>query len=135
LIDDPTKLNYHVNNFRVNNRLPQSYFPLKDTHDFSELNLIFDGHFGVFGEYRFIVIDGSENYFSGSTFNELLDAVIVSGPKKLDLETITECFRFKSLIIDSSVPYWKRTRLKEAAELLDIQHYDVTEEGAYIRNF
>ena len=133
LLDNASKQNYYLKNSKISWGLAEANYTMKSAIDNPDLGFEYDGDFGVFDSFKFVVIDGSRDYYPGSFDKQNLDAVFISGSKWLDLESISECFLFELLVIDSSVPAWKRSKLQDKAEKLGIQYYIVSEQGAFIK--
>ena len=88
-----------------------------------------------FGKERvfFIHTDSLENKYIAEPL--LVDYLVLSDNASCSVEKLTQLFVFESLIIDSSVDYYKRKKWLDEATELDVSVYDVRSEGAFILNF
>jgi len=132
---DPEKADYQLENFRIASRLEKKYFPVNNPVTDTLTGLFYDGEFGQFNDFRFMVLDEKLKYHPFGSSGQKLDAVIVSGRTYLDLDALRKVFDFDLLIVDSSVPAWKRRQLAEKAESLGLQYYDVRRQGALVIDF
>jgi competence protein ComEC len=130
LMNDTKKADYHWQNSRIAWGLDEHKVSVDNIIENKLLRLFYDGYFGMFGPYRFLVLSDKRYYRSGPGIK--VDFVIVSGKSKQDLSLVKEVIDFDSLIIDSSVPYSKQKKLKEQAEALKIRYYNVSERGAFL---
>ncbi len=60
-----------------------------------------------------------------------IDLVIIGGNTRENLQSLLQCYDFKQLVIDSSVPRWHRQAWATALEKEDIPYYDVSQNGAF----
>jgi hypothetical protein len=79
-----------------------------------------------------LIIDKNTKYFPGTFQKPKLDAILITGSRKVDLENLSQCFNFDFLIIDASVPSWKRKQVISESERLGIQVYDTNSDGAFV---
>lgn len=132
LDEDPQKAEYQLENNRIALGLAKNYMSVNEALPTAEAGLFFDGEFGDFNSYRFMVIDGKFTYQPLKKFNRKLDAIIVRGNDYLDLNAVMQVLDFDLLIVDSSVPAWKRKKLGKMADALGLRYYDVRKDGALI---
>jgi competence protein ComEC len=130
LAHDQGKMDYHFQNSRIAWGLAADKVSEDDVVENRMLQLYYNGSFGMFGPYRFFVPGGRRYYKSGSVIE--VDFVIISGKKKQNLQELLDIIKFDSLIIDSSVPYWKQKRLEEQAAELKVRYYNVNRQGAFL---
>ena len=130
LVHDQGKIDYHLQNSRIKWGLDNCKMQVGGLVEEQFLQLYYYGGFGMFGPYRFFVPGDKKYYKSGPTVK--VDFVIISGKKKQNLQELLGIIKFDSLIIDSSVPYWKQKRLEEQAAELKIKCYNVNKLGAYL---
>jgi len=131
---DPDKANYQLENFRIASRLEKKQLPIHQSVTDTLTGLFYDGEFGIFNNYRFMVLDGKLKYYPSGRSQQKLEAIIVGGGEYLDLDKLIKIFDFNILILDSSVPVWKRKKLTERANKLGLDYYDVRKQGALVIN-
>ena len=129
-LKDDKKLNYHLDNSRISWGLDKNYSSIDISFESENLGLFYDGQFGGFGSHTFMRIDDKIPFDAGNPIK--LDFVIISGKKKIDLKKLIKVIRFERLIIDSSVPWWKQKSLSEQAEELNLNYFNVSEQGAFL---
>lgn len=61
-----------------------------------------------------------------------IDLVIIGGNTRESLESLLQCYNFKQLVIDSSMPRWHRQAWATALENKNIPYYDVSQNGAFV---
>ena len=97
------------------------------TDFFEENNCFRNGNFIQFFDQKILLWDdGFVKPDNSSTIE--LDYIIVSEKAKLDFTNIN-C---KQVIIDSSVPEYKREQIKKECLKWDIPFYNVSTQGAYL---
>ena len=64
-----------------------------------------------------------------------LDYILISKDSDISVEKLSSCFEFKKVIIDSSIPYYKRIKWKKRFRENNIKYYDVNEKGAFKLEF
>ncbi|MBS1607379.1 MAG: ComEC/Rec2 family competence protein [Bacteroidetes bacterium] len=95
--------------------------------------------------------DKSESYFTWSgkhilwidrdiKFTEtdtkpVIDLLILSKNPKLYVSQLANQFSIRQVVIDGSVPVWKKKYWQKDCDSLDIPNYDVSEQGAFVMNF
>ncbi len=126
----PKKLDFHLENSRINWGLAKNTLPVDKAIEDPVLNLYYDGTFGVFGEATFMVWSRKRLY---STSNPVhVDYVITAGKGRTDLDLLKDMVKFDRLIIDTSVPHKRQNKITEQAEELNISYFDVKKQGAFI---
>ena len=130
LPDDVKKAEYHWQNSRIAWGLDEGNIRTCELVKDPDLQLYYDGSFGMFGVKRFFVLGKKRLYKVGAKIK--VDFVIVTGREKQDLNRLEEMITFDSLIIDSSVPFWKQKKLEEQAQELKVNIYNVNKQGAYL---
>jgi len=128
---DADKIDYHIKPGFISMGLGE--VKVNQTIDES-LNLFFDGQFGDYLGYRFLVLSNKTDWLPMKE-KLRIDALVVEGNKVLNMENLTACLDFKVLVIDNSVPYWKRKKLISFAEEHSIQYYDIATEGVFLKDF
>lgn len=131
ILTDDQKLDYHLSNCRIGWGLDKIYKPIEERDINNEVNLFYDGQFGAFGAHTFMRIVDKIPYKSMPISVDLL---IVSGKTELDLEDLTRVIKFDYLIVDASVPFWKQKNIAEQAERLHLKYFNVSEQGAFVKN-
>jgi len=129
-LKDDKKLNYHLDNSRISWGLDKNYSSIDINFESENLGLFYDGQFGGFGPHTFMRINDKIPFDAGNPIK--FDFVIISGKKKIDLKQLIKLIRFDRLIIDSSVPWWKQKSLSEQAEELNLNYFNVSEQGAFL---
>lgn len=132
LFPDQKKQNYHLKNARVNWGLSEQNSLLNKEILTGEFPLWFDSEFGLFGNKKFVIVDGRREFYDNKGQKLKVDILVITGRKRLNMQVIASCFEFDTMILDGSVPYWKRKRLIEEAESRGLKYYDVSQDGAYI---
>jgi len=133
LQNDQSKIDYHIKNGRIEMGLDKTE-DINLDDDKQRFDLYYDGEFYSFGDYKCMTIKHAKRFFPGKNIIEV-DAVIVQGNSNLKIEDLQQCVNFGLLIIDGSVPYWKRNKIIKSSEKAGIAYYDVAEEGAFIKDF
>ena len=133
LQNDQSKIDYHLKNGKIEMGLdiPEDINPEDDK---CNIDLFYDGEFYSFADYKCMTIKHAKQYFPGK--NKInLNAVIIQGNSKVNIEDLQQCIDFGLLIIDGSVPYWKKNKIIEVSKEAGIAYYDVAEEGAFVKDF
>lgn len=63
-----------------------------------------------------------------------LDYLIYTGDAVLSTDKINELFDYKMVVLDASLPYYRREQLIADLQASEIPYYDVVEQGAFIYN-
>ncbi len=129
-LSEPQKLDFHLENSRISWGLGKNNLSVSEVVENPSLDLFYDGRFGVFGPYKFMIWDGEKIYHTSRAIQ--LDYVIIAGKGKADLNLLQDMVEFDSLIIDSSVSWWKQKRLRKQAEELNLKYFNVSEQGAFL---
>ncbi len=58
--------------------------------------------------------------------------LIISGRKRTDIDNMHKALKINKVIIDSSVPSWKRKNIISTCSNLGLSCYDVNSDGALI---
>lgn len=93
-------------------------------------SVFFKNKFLQFDELRMFIITGPIHFDLEEKMK--LDYVLVSSSPKIFIEEIQAAFEFEKIIFDSSNKKWKVAEWKEKCEALNIEYYDVAEEGAFV---
>lgn len=133
LIADRSKLDYHLKNYKIEMGLDRSISWSVSLLN-ERLDLFHDGEFFSFNGFDFIVMNGNKKYFPSKTKINV-DAILIQGKKSFKLADIRQCVNFELLVVDGSVPYWKKRKIIKDSGAHGIQVYDVSESGAFIRDF
>lgn len=133
LMHDQAKIDYHLKPGFINMGLSNP--KINDKIDGNVLSdLYFDDEIGQFADYGFAVINDKNTWYP-SRKKLKINALIIAGSSRTNIEELSTCFEYNSLIIDGSVPYWKRKRIKAYADEMGISCYDLSKTGAFIREF
>ena len=62
----------------------------------------------------------------------LIDIIIVSGNRPLQPEAMLRLFRCKLVVLDSTIPLWKKAKWKEGCKTAGVPCYPVSEKGAFV---
>jgi len=87
-------------------------------------------HFIRFEPYTIACIN-QENYYYSYENPVEVDIVLLSGKMKVNLTRITDNYKFKLLLFDSSVPFYRTEEWKQACEEQNIPYYFISEKGAF----
>ncbi len=90
-----------------------------------------NGFVGCSGK-QFLFLRGQDFIKAKNKTDIELDAIVLSGHKKVDLRVLNEAFRFRHVIIDGSVPRWKQSHCEQAAKQLGIPCHTTRSDGAYV---
>ena len=132
LVADTGMMEFHLVNFQISKNLkPETGFLNREV-DNEEIGLYFHQNIADFNGYRFLVLDKNSNYLPGNFDKPKLNAILITGKKKVDLNQLQQCFIFDQIIIDASVPNWKRKQLLLESDRRGIKVYDTSIEGAFI---
>jgi len=124
LQNNQNKMRFHIMHYRWERRVKQSTLI---TDFFQENNYFRSGNFIQFFDQKILLWD--EYFVKPDNVSTIeLDYVIVSEKAKLDFININ-C---KQVVIDSSVPEYKREQIKKECLKWDIPFYNVSTEGAYL---
>lgn len=135
LLADSGMIAYHLANFLISKNLDRESAYLNQKIDNAEVGLRFHQNIADFNAYRLLIIDENSEYLPGNYEKPKLDAVLITGNNKMDLSELRQCFIFDLIIMDASVPLWKKKKLQLEAETLRIQVYDTGIGGAFIMDF
>lgn len=75
-------------------------------------------------------------YFAGGPVNAksskkiIVNTLLMSGQTSISIEKLATLFTIRQLVIDLSVPKWKRRKWIEQCKKLDINYWDMAEQGA-----
>ena len=132
LIADTGMIEYHLVNFQISKNLDNETGFLSMEIDKPEVGLFYSENLAIFNGFKILIVDRNSKYFSGNFIKPKIDAVLITGRKKVDLDELKKCFDFYLLILDASVPNWKRKQLLTQSSKLGLQIYDTSENGAFI---
>ncbi|MBS1577331.1 MAG: ComEC/Rec2 family competence protein [Bacteroidetes bacterium] len=79
-------------------------------------------------------IDGAIKFTETDT-KPVIDLLILSKNPKLYVSQLANQFSIRQVVIDGSVPVWKKKYWQKDCDSLDIPNYDVSEQGAFVMNF
>ena len=133
LLNDKGKYDYQIKNSRPQWGLGKNIIELPERDTILNKKLYKKGNFLLFDDLVIFIDDGKNQYYPLNT-KQYVDLIIVSGNKRTDIKRLNEIFNMRNIVIDSSVPPWKRKRiLKECAEFGNYCH-DVSSDGALVLN-
>lgn len=86
-----------------------------------------------FMNFKGTTIFRPSGYYTGTNKEEKIkvDYVILSGDNQFEINTLKKTIEFNLIILDSSIPYYKRKKLKEQLNRKEIPFHDVSTDGAY----
>lgn len=133
LQSDQSKIDYHLKPGFIEMGLghvkPENISKNRLSND-----IYYDGELGQFCDFRFLVTKTRKSWHPlNKKFK--IDAVIVDGKERLDIDDLSDCVNYNMLIIDRSVPYWKKNKLITFAQEHGIQYFDMDNTGAFIKDF
>lgn len=108
-----------------------AYFEVKDNleqHPFVYKN----GLLLAFGQYKMALWRGRNACQSLTEGPYAIDLIIIGGNTRENLESLLQCYDFKQLVIDSSMPRWHLKAWTTALENKNIPYYDVSQNGAFV---
>ncbi|HEY9113429.1 MAG TPA: ComEC/Rec2 family competence protein [Bacteroidales bacterium] len=132
LVADTGMIEFHLVNFQVAKNLDSETGFLSTEIQKPELGLQVVQNIADFNGYRILILDKNSEFIPGDFDKPKLDAVLITGKKKVNLEDLQLCFNFERIIMDASVPSWKRKQIKAESERLGLQVYDTNDNGAFI---
>jgi competence protein ComEC len=130
-IGETGMIDFHLANFYIARGMDKRLDSLSGEFDNRELGLIYRQGIALFNNYKLLILDDKSNFYTGNAVKPSLDAVIVTGRKKVELEELMRSFSVEFIIIDGSVPSWKRKQMKVDAGRLNIRVYDTNERGYF----
>jgi competence protein ComEC len=83
---------------------------------------------------RQVLVIDTTVLFQTSGVKPKIDVLILSKNPRLYMEDIHKAFTVKQVIMDGSVPAWKKQLWKKDCVRLGLSYYDVTERGAFEMN-
>ncbi len=95
------------------------------------LNGSYYKNFFQYGNRRIAIVRDS-TMIAGSSGPVDVDFLILSTNSRLDLKNLMNRFRFRNLIVDSSVNAGRETKIIKEAKQLDIEVYSVRKKGAFV---
>lgn len=104
--------------------------PSRLQHRMSPLGMLQDRSF-IFSDCRFLIIDTTMKFIS-ATHKPVVDVLILSKNPKLFIKEVYEAFHIKQIVMDGSVPEWKKKLWKKDCDSLHLPYYDVSEKGAFV---
>ncbi|MBE0651166.1 MAG: ComEC family competence protein [Bacteroidales bacterium] len=123
-------LNYHTEEFRIENRLEKQFAVLEQTK-ISPV-VFYDGGFAKFGKTRLFILNPKENQFPELDKKIEVDYLIYRGSRKIPLEDIMKSVSFKKVVFDGSVsPYREKVLIKDSKNL-HLKPVSLLESGALI---
>ena len=133
LLNDRSKSDYQIKNSRPQWGIGNNILEIPERDTILNNKLCKKGNFLLFDDLVIFIDDGKNQYYPLNT-RQHVDLIIVSGNKNTDIKRLNEIFSLSNIVIDSSVPPWKRKRiLKDWAELGNYCH-DVKSDGALVLN-
>jgi competence protein ComEC len=130
LLNDYDKQSFFVEGYRNANGIKQiNEYALSDT---SISNSFFCKRqdFIRFEPYTIACIN-QENYYYSYQNPVEVDLIILSGKMKVNLTRITDNYKFKLLLFDSSVPFYRTEEWKQACQEQAIPYHFISEKGAF----
>lgn len=80
---------------------------------------------------KVMIIDSAVN-FDALANKPMIDVVVLSKNPKLYIGNLTKSFAVKKVVMDGSVPDWKKKLWKRDCDSLHLSYYDVTDKGAFV---
>lgn len=131
-IVNSSKYDYHIKNSTIEMGLDEAMI-LNQGNIINEVGLYYDDEFCSFGDYKMITLNRAKQFFPVQ--NKLkVNTIIIQGKNNVNIEDLIQCINFELIVIDGSVPYWKRYKIAETCDSLNISYYDVKTDGAFIRD-
>ncbi|HVK98027.1 MAG TPA: ComEC/Rec2 family competence protein, partial [Flavisolibacter sp.] len=119
--DDFTR-NFHLQPSRIQQRLVE------------KPSTSIDDKYFEFAGKQMMIIDSTIR-ISHQENKPTLDVLILSKNPKIYISNLLKSFSINQIVIDGSVPSWKRNLWKKDCDSLKIPCYDVVEKGAFVMNF
>ena len=105
-------------------------FVSMDTAEFNSEIIKKNGNLIIIGNKSFLIVD--EKFHIPDSKNKLnVDYIIITGKKNVRVNSISQHFEFKKIIIDSSNNYDQNKKLTEDCKKMNINYFSVKESGAF----
>ena len=102
-----------------------------DSASFETLYIKKRGNLISFGGKTIGIFDKKSTFSVKMPFRPHIDYFVVYGRNKVDLDDLLNCYIIDLLIIDGSIPAYLAERIKEKADEIGQEYYDVKESGAF----
>jgi competence protein ComEC len=140
LTKNRSKMLFHTQNNWINNGVNNEKIvrldhlikkhQLSNLYRISNTNLFNKRNYFQFYNYKIAVID---NQFKASQSSSKIDIdlIILTKNTKLSIKDILNIYNTKQIVIDASNSTYNRERLSNEAELLNVNYWDITTNGAF----
>ncbi len=132
LIVDHRKFSYHKKNSLISMQVEYDVRSIDTVINQASINFYYDGRYGYFGKTKFAILNGNTDLYNNKSNKVELDLLIITGKQRLSMDKINGCYTYDKLVIDGSVPYYRRKKIMEYCDKLGIEYYDALEEGAMV---
>jgi hypothetical protein len=78
--------------------------------------------------YRISVCDGQVE----ARKNDKKNILVITGKKRLEINSIVSILKPMVVVIDGSVPAWKSKKIRSELDILKTNYHDVSEKGAFL---
>ncbi|MBN2173294.1 MAG: ComEC family competence protein [Bacteroidales bacterium] len=130
LLSDRGKINYHINNSRIQAGLRNiAFLPLEKSSVQTE-NFLKNGDFIAFYDKSMLRVDKDFNFFPLLGKKIKINYLLISQNTRINVSDLMDMFDFEMLIIDSSNAEWYVKRIRSECEENNIPYYCVGESGA-----
>lgn len=123
----PDILDYNLDNYRISRGLHNETQNLSG--DESGAKTYYHDGFLQFNGQHYYILSGTKNYPELKSKIHLT-ALLYTGRKYISLQNLSASFAFNTLIVDSSVPDWLRTKIAREAKNLRIKAIETAKSGA-----
>ena len=122
---------YQIRNSRSLWGLSDNRFFISDSSSFASNIVDKIDNFILFDNLTILISNGETKYYPLSK-RYPVDMLIISGRKRTDIDNMHKALKINKVIIDSSVPSWKRKNIISTCSNLGLSCYDVNSDGALI---
>ncbi len=140
LTQNRSKMLFHTQNNWINNGVKNEKLVrldhLKKKHQLSNIyridnpNLFNKRNYFQFYDYKIVIIDNN-TVLPTQQESLAVDLVAITKNSKFSISEIVNMFNPKQIVIDASNSTYNRKRLENEAKLLNVNYWDITENGAF----
>lgn len=136
ILADSSFINNNIGEYQIRNSrslwgLSDNRFLISDSSNIVSKIADKIDNFILFDNLRILISNGETKYYSLSKRCPV-DLLIISGKEKINIDNLHKALKINMVVIDSSVPYWKRKNIKSTCSKHGLYCYDVNSNGALI---
>ncbi len=130
LLQDPSKIDYHIRNNWIINGTSSNPEILSYTANIQKGNLYKTNNYIQFFDKSMVLVNPEIKIYPDN-YKMKVDYLLLTQNPDFDIEDMVECFEFEKVIIDGSNPYWKIQNWVESCKRNSIDYYLVKASGAW----